>query len=56
LLDTTAETRRLIEEEREQLEVARDDLIKILREEELRYYQRAKTSNVLLGDNNTRYF
>ena len=56
LLDTTAETRRLTEEEREELEAARDDLIKILREEELRYYQRAKTSNVLLGDNNTRYF
>ena len=39
-----------------QLESARDDLIKLLREEELKYYQRAKVTDVLLGDNNTRYF
>jgi len=42
--------------ERETLESARDDLIKLLREEELKFYQRAKATNVLLGDNNTRYF
>ena len=38
------------------METARDDLIKLLREEELRFYQRAKATDVLLGDNNTRYF
>ena len=38
------------------MESARDDLIKLLREEELKYYQRAKVTDVLLGDNNTRYF
>ena len=55
-LDTQAEIRNLSQGERDQLEIARDDLIKLLREEELRFYQRAKTTNVLLGDNNTRYF
>ena len=38
------------------MESARDDLIKLLREEELKYYQRAKVTDILLGDNNTRYF
>ena len=55
-LDTQAETRTLTEEERNQLETARDDLIKLLREEELKFYQRAKVTDVLFGDNNTRYF
>jgi hypothetical protein len=48
--------RTLTEGEREQLENARDDLTKLLREEELRFYQRAKVNDVLLGDNNTKYF
>ena len=51
-----AETRLLMDGEREQLEKARDDLIKLLREEELKFYQRAKATDVLLGDNNTKYF
>jgi len=51
-LDIQAEIRTLTEEERNQLESARDDLIKLLREE-LKYYQRAKVTDVLLGDNNT---
>lgn len=46
----------LTEGEREQLETARDDLIKLLCEEEFKFYQRAKATDVLLGDNNTRYF
>jgi hypothetical protein len=37
------------EGEREQLENARDDLTKLLREEELRFYQQAKVNDVLLG-------
>jgi len=55
-LDTMAETRTLSDGERETLESARDDLIKLPREEELKFYQRAKATDVLLGDNNTRYF
>ena len=55
-LDTMAETRTLSDGEREILESARDDLVKLLREEELKFYQRAKATDVLLGDNNTRYF
>ena len=31
-------------------------MIKLLREEELKFYQWAKVTNILLGDNNTRYF
>ena len=31
-------------------------MAKLLREEELKFYQRAKATDVLLGDNNTRYF
>ena len=41
--------------ERETLESARDDLIKLLMEEELKFYQWAKATDVLLGDN-SRYF
>ena len=55
-LDIQAEIRTLTDEERNQLEFARDDLIKLLRDEELKYYQRAKVTDVLLGDNYTRYF
>ena len=55
-MDTLAETKLLTDGEREQLENARDGLIKLLREEELKFYQRAKVTDVLLGDNNTRYF
>jgi hypothetical protein len=31
-------------------------LAKLLSEEEIKYYQRAKVTDVLLGDNNTKYF
>ena len=37
-LDTLAEARVLTDDERTQLEVARDGLIKLLREEELKFY------------------
>jgi hypothetical protein len=56
MLDMQAEQRTLTEVEREQLENARDDLTKLLREEELRFYQRAKVNDILLGDNNIKYF
>jgi len=55
-LETQAELRNLTNGERDQLESARDDLIKLFREEELRFYQWAEVTNVLLGDYNTRYF
>jgi len=55
-LDTIAENRLLIDGEREQLETAWDNMAKLLREEELKLYQRAKATDVLIGDNNTRYF
>ena len=55
-MDTTAENRLLTDGEREQLETARDNMAKLLREEELKLYQCAKATDVLLGDNNTRYF
>jgi len=55
-LDTIAENRLLIDGEREQLETAWDNMAKLLCEEELKFYQRAKATDVLLGDNNTRYF
>jgi hypothetical protein len=31
-------------------------LAKLLREEEIKYYQRVNVTDVLLGDNNTKYF
>ena len=46
-LDTLAEARVLTDDERTQLEVARDGFIKLLREEELKFYQRAKVADVL---------
>jgi hypothetical protein len=48
--------RDLSEEEQEQLARAREDLSKLLREEEIKYYQRAKAKDIILRDNNTRYF
>jgi hypothetical protein len=38
------------------LSQARDQLAKLLREEEIKFFQRAKVTDVLLGDNNTKYF
>jgi len=55
-LDIAAEVRDLTEPEQENLAQSRDQLTKLLREEEIKYYQRAKVKDVLLGDNNTRYF
>jgi len=48
-LDTMGETRLLTDGKIEQLEKARDDLIKLLREEELKFYQRAKATDVPWG-------
>ncbi|WVZ60059.1 hypothetical protein U9M48_010126 [Paspalum notatum var. saurae] len=55
-LGTAAEVRDLTESEQDCLAQSRDHLTKLLREEEIKYYRRAKAKDVLLGDNNTRYF
>ena len=52
-LDTQAEIRTLTDEERNQLEFAQDDLIKLLREEELKYYQQDKLTK-LVANGKTR--
>jgi hypothetical protein len=38
------------------LSQACDQLVKLLTEEEIKFYQRAKVTDVLLGDNNMKYF
>jgi hypothetical protein len=55
-LDVEAESHDLTTQERHDLSQARDQLARLLREEELKYYQRAKVMDVLLRDNNTKYF
>jgi hypothetical protein len=55
-LDITGETRDLSIGESLMLSQARDQPAKLLREEEIKLYQRAKVNDVLLGDNNTKYF
>lgn len=55
-LDSTAEVRDLAEGELQQLAQSRDHMTKFLRDEEIKYYRRAKVKDILLRDNNTRYF
>ncbi|WVZ91838.1 hypothetical protein U9M48_037961 [Paspalum notatum var. saurae] len=55
-LDVADEKRDLNEEEQHLLAQSRDQLAALLREEEIRFYQRAKTNDILFGDRNTRYF
>lgn len=55
-LDKIAETRLLISEELDRKNAMKDRLAKLLREEELKWYQRAKTKRVLEGDRNTKYY
>jgi hypothetical protein len=55
-LDVAAEVRILSEAEPDQLNGAQDQLTRLLRDEEIKYYQRAKATDIMLGDNNTRYF
>jgi hypothetical protein len=55
-LDTAAEIRELTETERTLLAQSREHLTKLHREEEIKYYQRAKVKDILYGDNNTKYF
>ena len=55
-LNITAEVRELTDSEREHLAQSRDQLSRLLREEEIKWYQGAKVTDVLLGDNNTKYY
>ena len=55
-LDKKAEYIHLNEEEVNLKHVLNDRLADLLREEELKWYQRAKIRNLLEGDANTKYF
>jgi hypothetical protein len=55
-LDKKAETQLLSRHEWDLKQCVKDRLAQLLREEELKWFQRAKTTNILKGDNNTRYF
>jgi len=55
-LDKKAESIHLNEEEVNLKHVLNDRLADLLREEELKWYQRAKIRNLLEGDANTKYF
>jgi len=55
-LDKKAESTHLNEEEVNLKHVLNDRLVDLLREEELKWYQRAKIRNLLEEDANTKYF
>jgi hypothetical protein len=55
-LDKKAETQLLSQQEWDLRQCVKDRLAQLLREEELRWFQRAKTNEILKGDNNTKYF
>jgi hypothetical protein len=55
-LDLKAETQVLNEQELDLRNSLRVRISQLLREEEIKWFQRAKTKNLLEGDNNTKYF
>jgi hypothetical protein len=55
-LDKKAETQLLSQQEWDLRQCVKDRLAQLLREGELRWFQRAKTNEILKGDNNTKYF
>ena len=55
-LDRRAETQTLSQQEVDLKQSLNERLAQLLREEEIRWFQRAKTNDLLKGDNNTRYF
>jgi len=55
-LDKKAETSMLSEMEFNLKRVLNDRLAQLLREEELKWYQRAKVKDLLEGDANTKYY
>jgi len=56
LLDKEAESRLLNQQELDLKQCIKDRLALLLREEEIKWLQRAKTKELLEGDNNTKYF
>ena len=55
-LDKKAESTMLNESERDLKHVLNERLAELLREEELKWYQRAKVKHFLEGDANTKYY
>jgi hypothetical protein len=55
-LDKKAESQLLSQREWDSKQSIHERLNQLLREEELKWFQRAKTTNILEGDNNTKYF
>ena len=55
-LDKIAETRILSQQEIELKNQSNEQIARLLREEEIKYYQRSKADFILKGDSNTRYF
>jgi hypothetical protein len=55
-LDKKAETHLLSQQEIDLKQCVKDRLAQLLREEEIGWFQRAKTLELLEGDSNTKYF
>jgi hypothetical protein len=55
-LDKKVESQLLSQHEWDLRQCIKDRLSQLLREEELRWFQRAKTNKILREDNNTKYF
>jgi hypothetical protein len=55
-LDKKAETHQLSQHEWDLKQCVKDRLAQLLREEELTWFQRARHTKILKGDNNTKYF
>ena len=55
-LEKKAESRLLTQREIDLKQTVKDRLAHLLREEEVKWFQRAKTTKLLMGDRNTEYF
>ena len=55
-LDKIPETRTLSQQEIELKNQSNEKLARLLREEEIKYYQRSEADFILMGDSNTKYF
>ena len=56
VLDKKAENETLLQWEIDLKQTLKARLIQLLREEEIKWYQRGKTTKILQGDMNTKYF
>ena len=56
MLDKKAENEALLQWEIDLKQTLKSRLIQLLREEEIKWYQRGKTTKILQGDMNTKYF